>query len=438
MRRNLLIPSLAALGLLSGCVTTNDSAICDGSEDARDAHNSALLADGGPQSVVTGRVMQLRRNVASGVQSGFFWMSRAVQTGSEPNVNVTPEPRVFYGFEERIGQVLSDRPIIGEFDQCICYGAATGAAVIKASARQDHNLRTHLKRFLAWNVLQGVHLEYTSYYTIPDFRLLAWPYSGYANPTRQRSEGFQTGQGVVGFLFEDNTIRGFKYGYNLIPGTLTRAGEDGGSYLINTTFSNIETANYKDDIPTTKPGLFAVKTSGDIVNSVATFTPFEEPVWPTDPADLTTSRASLWLNGNVTNEFETRNRTHGTPPEIYTNEHNGTVLEELNIELMLGKYGYFTYTHPTHGASNYLLMPDLISLKMQDVNGDIPPVYLTIPVRLTGISLTEYENRGAMPQRYVDAILIGQGTPPGSPDPAAAAWVVYEDALTTGGIHEGR
>jgi len=40
-----------------------------------------------------------------------------------------------------------------------------------------------------------------------------------------------------------------------------------------------------------------------------------------------------------------------------------------------------------------------------------------------------WDEETAEAQRYVDAILIGRGTPPGTPDPNAGAWVVYEDIL---------
>ena len=41
--------------LTIGCATAqSDSAICDGTEKQRTAHAAALVADGGPQSKVTG------------------------------------------------------------------------------------------------------------------------------------------------------------------------------------------------------------------------------------------------------------------------------------------------------------------------------------------------------------------------------------------------
>lgn len=40
--------------LASGCANVSETAICDGTERLRDAHTAALLADGGPQSQVTG------------------------------------------------------------------------------------------------------------------------------------------------------------------------------------------------------------------------------------------------------------------------------------------------------------------------------------------------------------------------------------------------
>lgn len=46
---------LTALPLfVTGCATVQSNAICDGSSAARDAHTTALIADGGDLSVVTG------------------------------------------------------------------------------------------------------------------------------------------------------------------------------------------------------------------------------------------------------------------------------------------------------------------------------------------------------------------------------------------------
>lgn len=43
--------------LVSGCVTVNQTAICDGTRALRSAHTDALLVDGGDRSVVTGAAL---------------------------------------------------------------------------------------------------------------------------------------------------------------------------------------------------------------------------------------------------------------------------------------------------------------------------------------------------------------------------------------------
>jgi hypothetical protein len=46
------------LTLLSGCATVpNSEAICNGTAQSRTAHAAALVADGGPQSLVTGALL---------------------------------------------------------------------------------------------------------------------------------------------------------------------------------------------------------------------------------------------------------------------------------------------------------------------------------------------------------------------------------------------
>ena len=44
--------------LVSGCATApSTSAICDGTAQSRTSHAAALVADGGPQSLVTGALL---------------------------------------------------------------------------------------------------------------------------------------------------------------------------------------------------------------------------------------------------------------------------------------------------------------------------------------------------------------------------------------------
>ena len=45
------------LMLVSGCLSVNGAAICDGTKRLRDAHSEALLADAGDQSVITGAAL---------------------------------------------------------------------------------------------------------------------------------------------------------------------------------------------------------------------------------------------------------------------------------------------------------------------------------------------------------------------------------------------
>ena len=48
---------MTLLLLLTGCVTASPAAICEGTASATDAHAAALVADGGPLSLVTGDLL---------------------------------------------------------------------------------------------------------------------------------------------------------------------------------------------------------------------------------------------------------------------------------------------------------------------------------------------------------------------------------------------
>ena len=57
MSKYLKIAALPGIFLLTGCAAVNDSAVCSGLSRFVDAHNEALLTDGGDRSVVTGAAL---------------------------------------------------------------------------------------------------------------------------------------------------------------------------------------------------------------------------------------------------------------------------------------------------------------------------------------------------------------------------------------------
>jgi hypothetical protein len=48
---------LTLMLLLHGCTSVQRNSICDGTAQSRTAHAAALVADGGPQSLVTGALL---------------------------------------------------------------------------------------------------------------------------------------------------------------------------------------------------------------------------------------------------------------------------------------------------------------------------------------------------------------------------------------------
>ena len=51
-----IFPAILVM-LVSGCLSVNGAAICDGTKRLRDAHADALLEDAGDRSVVTGAAL---------------------------------------------------------------------------------------------------------------------------------------------------------------------------------------------------------------------------------------------------------------------------------------------------------------------------------------------------------------------------------------------
>jgi hypothetical protein len=54
------------LFFVTGCLSVNGNAICDGSQRLRDAHTEALLEDGGRQSLKTGVALIASLDAACG------------------------------------------------------------------------------------------------------------------------------------------------------------------------------------------------------------------------------------------------------------------------------------------------------------------------------------------------------------------------------------
>lgn len=119
-----------------------------------------------------GRLVEAVDNVAAGVPSGagFTYFHRGLD---KFHVLIDPDSSTLSDSLRYQDSVRSNTPNISIFLNNESLATETGLEIIKANPRQDHDLRSLIDNFLAWEVKTGVHLEYTGHYTIRDLDVVA-------------------------------------------------------------------------------------------------------------------------------------------------------------------------------------------------------------------------------------------------------------------------
>ncbi|NWG91693.1 MAG: cadherin-like domain-containing protein, partial [Parvularculaceae bacterium] len=197
-----------------------------------------------------GRLVEAVGNVAASIPSGagFTYFHRGADANHIPidphNTNLPDALRY-------LDSVRTNAPNITIFLNNESIATQTGLEIIKANPRQDHDLRSLLEGFTAWEVKTGVHLEYTGHYTIKDLDVVASDTRGIGNNftvgvdlfnnvfdvvvNGANIEGFHTGvamakKGVAGldfmngkdqwdYIYIDVNVKGATYSFtNRTPG----------------------------------------------------------------------------------------------------------------------------------------------------------------------------------------------------------------------------
>ncbi|MEZ5914680.1 MAG: G8 domain-containing protein [Parvularculaceae bacterium] len=178
-----------------------------------------------------GRLVEAVDNVAAGVPSGagFAYFHRGV----DPNhLLVDPSNSPLSDSLRYAGGVNSNIPNISVFLGNESIATETGLEVIKANPRQDHDLRSLLDSFTAWEVLKGVHLGYTGHYTIRDLDVVGTDSPGIA---MVRGAGISLGVHVFDVVVNGANIEGFHNGVtqqkSAVNGLKFMAGKDQWDYV---------------------------------------------------------------------------------------------------------------------------------------------------------------------------------------------------------------
>jgi len=114
-----------------------------------------------------GRMVRSVGNIAASVNHGFVYLHR----GS----GMIPFPGAHFMLPEALplaGNTSVDDAPIMSFADNESFASTVGIYVVKANPNQQHDIHSHFKNFLAWEVRAGAAMEYTSHYLLENFDII--------------------------------------------------------------------------------------------------------------------------------------------------------------------------------------------------------------------------------------------------------------------------
>ncbi len=155
-----------------------------------------------------GRLVEATDNVAAGIPSGagFTYLHRAPKTSELP---IDPDTSTLGDSLRYHDSVLSNVPHISIFLNNETIASERGLEVTKANPQQDSDLRSLIENFTAWEVQEGVHLQYTGHYTIKNLDVVA---SDSAGIGQKFTIGLNLDQNVFDVVVNGANIEGFYTG----------------------------------------------------------------------------------------------------------------------------------------------------------------------------------------------------------------------------------
>ena len=151
-----------------------------------------------------GRLIEAVDNVAAGSPGGhgFVYMSRG--GGVLPVDPMNAELPEGLGYLNSVGVNV---PPISGFKGNEAFAVGIGLEVIKASSEQASDVRTIIDDFLGWEVVTGIHLQYTAHYTLTNIDLVA------TDSGRTAWRGIEYGPNAVNMVINGADIAGFPTGF---------------------------------------------------------------------------------------------------------------------------------------------------------------------------------------------------------------------------------
>lgn len=153
------------------------------------------------------RSIENEGNVAAGNRgSGIFYFHRGAD-----QIEIEAENLAIEAWAKGQTTVNSDEAPITGFKNNEVFASDNGLKVIKNFQRQWHDGRSVLDGFTAWEVGQGTELQYTSHYTLKDFKLIGSDYVAKS----WLNDGVHLAQNTEDIVFDGLDVKGFDRGVNL-------------------------------------------------------------------------------------------------------------------------------------------------------------------------------------------------------------------------------
>jgi len=178
-----------------------------------------------------GRMVRANNNIAASVNHGYVYLHRGTGMINFPgSIFMLPEalPRAYLTTPD-------DAPIL-EFDNNEAFASTVGLYVVKANPNQEHDIRSHLSNFTAWEVQAGAALEYTSHYLLRNFDIIGMT----PEPFKEAMFGIDWGTNTSDMVANNVSIENMETGVRLDKFFTQPTPASVNQYvLIDTLFSNV-------------------------------------------------------------------------------------------------------------------------------------------------------------------------------------------------------
>ncbi|NEQ54952.1 MAG: hypothetical protein F6K11_33320 [Leptolyngbya sp. SIO3F4] len=275
-----------------------------------------------------GRLIEAEGNIAvSNTGSGIFYFHRGVD-----NIEVLPENLPVEAWAKGRESIdISDPTIVGFKDNEV-FASANGLRVIKNFQRQWHDGRTLLDGFTAWEVAEGVEMQYTGHYTLKDFTLLG---AEKVNRT-WLSDGLHFAQNVEDMVLDNLQVEGFERGVTLDKVISTKQPLDDFGYF----FVDPNVTNNKKDWVNLDKNVDTILSQSDVKSGQLSFNLDKANSDFVASSDLDRNDSFISIVGTKTDSLGTVKVPFGNERLTYG------ALGSIN----LAEQGYYTLPDGSHGV----------------------------------------------------------------------------------------